>query len=84
MNSKMYKYRNIGFVFVRNQRKWNFTNNEGKGLQTLIQGCPGGLRTARKVAVQVSASLKRSKTVKDGLATVSINRIVRPVVLESV
>jgi hypothetical protein len=82
MKSRLYKYRNVGFQFVPAYRKWTFRNNEGKGRLTLIQECPGGRPTAAKIAVQVSASLKRSKTVQDGLAEAAINRIVRPVVVD--
>lgn len=75
MNKKLYRYRNIGFTFGQLGRKWSFTNDKGKGKKTLITDCPGGVETARKVAVQVHASLKRSGELRDGLANSAINRL---------
>jgi hypothetical protein len=75
MKSKLHKYRNVAFVFNPSYRKWTFTNDAGKGRQTLIQVCPGGVQTARKVAVQVSASISRSKVIADGLALATISKI---------
>ncbi len=75
MKSKLYKYRNVAFTFNPVYRKWTFTNDAGKGRSTLLLTCPGGSQTARKVAVQVSASLGRSKVLVDPLAKAGIRRI---------
>jgi hypothetical protein len=79
MKSKLYKYRNVAFTFNSTYRKWTFTNDAGKGRSTLIQECPGGAETARKVAVQVSASLSRSKVLVDPLVKAGIRKITQSV-----
>lgn len=75
MKSKLYKYRNVAFVFNPSYRKRTFTNDAGKGRNTLLLECPGGSETARKVAIQVSASLSRSKVLVDPLARAGIRKI---------
>ena len=73
------KYKNVAFTFNRSFRKWVFTNDAGKGRKSLLVECPGGIKTAEKVAIQVSASLSRSKVLADPLAKAGIKRVTHPV-----
>ncbi len=79
MKTKLYKYRNVAFIFNPAYRKWTFTNDAGNGRQTLITECPGGKDTARKVAVQCSASLARGEGINGPLCKAAIRRITHPV-----
>lgn len=74
------KYKNVAFTFNRSYRKWVFTNDAGKGRKSLLVECPGGVKTAEKVAVQVSASLARGEGINGPLCKAAIKRITSPVV----
>ena len=79
MNKKLYKYRNVGFTF-NGGGKWSFTiQNKKVGTKILYTEAPGGHSTAEKIAIQVNASFRRSRQLRDGLANSAINRLTHPV-----
>lgn len=61
----------VNYTFSIPNKKWTFSN----GSFTFITSCPGGRKTADKVANIVNGSLKRCNAL-DGLARANISKII--------